>query len=231
MLYSVEQLKHYPPQGLSIMIIFDNVSSTIDPAKCTVDLTALAEVGKPYVGTLTTRLSNGKPNNRKCKVTCHIKSLCKSHINCAIDNDGPGRYSFQYTPTIRERHELTMLINGQCSRKSLPCICLNPSTQLGRPVKITWTGLYTLGWVYSCSDISLCQIELLESLSTLTSTAMSTGSRLLPDLLCSCIFCCIVFLIISVSILTSSLSVERFTHCSVYQLEDALLAVVVKGEP
>ena len=52
-----------------------NITPAVDPAKCTVDLTAPAEVGKLYVGTLTTRLSNGKPTNRKCKVTCHIKSL------------------------------------------------------------------------------------------------------------------------------------------------------------
>ena len=91
-----------------------NITPAVDPAKYTVKLTAAhPEVGKPYVGTLTTRLSNGKPNNRKCKVTCHIES----HFNgvttdCAIDEDGPGRYSIQYTPTVRGRHELTVLING-----------------------------------------------------------------------------------------------------------------------
>ena len=90
-----------------------NITTAIDPAKCTVDLTAPAEVGKPYVGTLTTRLSNGKPNNRKCKVTCHIKYLYKGvTTDCAIDKDGPGRYGIQYTPTVRGRHEVTVLING-----------------------------------------------------------------------------------------------------------------------
>ena len=34
-----------------------NITPAVDPAKCTVDLTA-PEVGKPYVGTLITRLSN-----------------------------------------------------------------------------------------------------------------------------------------------------------------------------
>ena len=53
-----------------------NIILAVDPAKCTVDLTAPAEVGKPYLylGTLTTKLNNGKPNNRKCEVTFHIKS-------------------------------------------------------------------------------------------------------------------------------------------------------------
>ena len=65
-----------------------NVTTALDPAKCTVDVSAPAEVCKPYVGTLTTRLSNGKPNNRKCKVTCHIKSLYSGvTTDCAIDKD------------------------------------------------------------------------------------------------------------------------------------------------
>ena len=119
-----------------------NITTAVDPAKCTVDLTAPAEVGKPYVGTLTTRLSNGKPNNRKCKVTCHIKSLCNGvTTDCAIDKDGPGRYSIQYTPTVRGRHELTVLINGHhVTGSPFPVYVSIHPTQLGKPVKI-WTGI------------------------------------------------------------------------------------------
>ena len=119
-----------------------NITPAVDPAKCTVDLTAPAEVGKPYVGTVTTRLSNGKPNNRKCKVTCHIKSLCKGvTTDCDIHNDGPGKYSIQYTATVRGRHELTMSINGHCSAGSpFPVYVSIHPTQLGKPVKI-WTGI------------------------------------------------------------------------------------------
>ena len=119
-----------------------NITTAVDPAKCTVDLTAPAEVGKPYVGTLTTRLSNGKPNNRKCKVTSHIKSLCNGvTTDCGIDKDGPGRYSIQYTPTIRGCHELTVLINGyHLAGSPFPVYVSIHPTQLGKPVKI-WTGL------------------------------------------------------------------------------------------
>ena len=119
-----------------------NITTAVDPAKCTVDLTAPAEVGKPYVGTLTTRLSNGKPNNRKCKATCHIKSLYNGiTTDCVIDKDGPGRYSIQYTPTVRGRHELTLLINGHhVAGSPFPVhVSIHP-TQLGKPVKI-WTGI------------------------------------------------------------------------------------------
>ena len=121
-----------------------NITTAVDPAKCTVDLTAPAEVGKPYVGTLTTRLSNGRPNNRKCKVTCHIKSLHNGvSTDCAIDKDGPGRYSIQYTPTVRGRHELTVLINGHhVAGSPFPVYVSIHPKQLGKPVKI-WTGIRT----------------------------------------------------------------------------------------
>ena len=119
-----------------------NITTAVDPAKCTVDLTSPAEVGKPYVGTFTTRLSNGKPNNRKCNVTCLIKSLYNGvTTDCGIDKDGPGRYSIQYTPTVRGRHKLTVLINGHHIAESpFPVYVSIHPTQLGKPVKI-WTGI------------------------------------------------------------------------------------------
>ena len=119
-----------------------NITTAVDPAKCTVDLTAPAEVGKPYVGTLTTRLSNGKPNNRKCKVTCHIKSLYNGvSTDGVIDKEGPGKYSIQYTPTVRGRHELTMSINGRhVAGSPFPVHVFIHPTQLGKPVKI-WPGI------------------------------------------------------------------------------------------
>ena len=121
-----------------------SITTAVDPAKCTVDLTAPAEVGKPYVGTLTTRLSNGKPDNRKCKVTCHIKSLYNGvTTDCAIDKDGPGRYSIQYTPTVRGHHESTVLINDHhVTGSPFPVYVSIHPTQLGKPVKI-WTGIRT----------------------------------------------------------------------------------------
>ena len=119
-----------------------NIIAAVHPAKCTVDLTAPAEVGKPYVGTLTTRLSNGKPNNRKCKVTCHIKSLYNGvTTDYAVVEDGPGRYSIHYTPTIRGRHEFSLLVNGHCVTGSpFPVYVSIHPTELGKPVKI-WTGI------------------------------------------------------------------------------------------
>ena len=119
-----------------------NITIAVDPAKCTVDLTATAEVGKPYVGTLTTRLSNGKPDNRKCKVTCDIKSLYYGvTTECGIDKDGQGTYSIQYTPTVHGSHELTVLINGHhVTGSPFPVYVSIHPTQLDKPVKI-WTGI------------------------------------------------------------------------------------------
>ena len=138
-----------------------NITTAVDPAMCTVDLTAPAEMGKPYVGTLTTRLSNGKPDNRKCKVTCHIKSLYNGvTTDCVIDKDGPGRYSIQYTPTVRGRHELTVLINDHHVVGSpFPVYVSIHPTQLGKPVKI-WTGIRTPAGITANSKgeifVSLC---------------------------------------------------------------------------
>ena len=139
-----------------------NITPAVDPAKCTVDLTAPAEVGKPYVGTITTRLSNGKPDSRKCKVTCHIKSLYNGvTINCVIDKDGPGRYKIQYTPTVRGCHELTVLINGHCVAGSpFPVYVSIHPTQLGKPVKI-WTGVKSPRGITTSSEgeilVAVCE--------------------------------------------------------------------------
>ena len=114
-----------------------NITTAVDPTKCTFNLTAPAEVGKPYVGILTTRLSNGKPNTRKFEITCHLKALHNGvTINCANGNNGPGRYSIQL-PTAHGRHELTVLINGHhVAGSPFPVYVSNHPTQLDKPVKV-----------------------------------------------------------------------------------------------
>ena len=114
----------------------------IDPAKCRVHLVESAEVGKIFKGTLITRLSDNKPTNRTCKVSGQVKSLHDGVITaCNIDNDGLGRYSIQYTPTVRGRHELTVLIDGQhVAGSPFPVLVSIHPTQLDKPVKI-WKGV------------------------------------------------------------------------------------------
>ena len=115
----------------------------IDPSKCTVHLEEAAEVGKVSKGTLITRDSNNKQTKRNYKVSCQIKSLHNGVItDCNIDDDGSGRYSIQYTPTVRGRHELTVLIDGQhVAGSPFPVFVSIHPTQLGKPVKV-WGGVY-----------------------------------------------------------------------------------------
>ena len=118
------------------------ITKPIDPSKCTVHLEEAAEVGKVSKGTLITRLGNNKQTKRNCKVSCQIKSLHNGVItDCNIDDDGSGRYSIQYTPTVRGRHELTVLIDGQhVAGSPFPVFVSIHPTQLGKPVKV-WDGV------------------------------------------------------------------------------------------
>ena len=112
------------------------------PSKCTVHLEEAAEVGKISRGTLITRLSNNNQAKRNCKVSCPIKSLHNGVItDCHIDDDGSGRYSIQYTPTVRGRHELSVLINEQhVAGSPFPVFVSIHPTQLRKPVKV-WNQL------------------------------------------------------------------------------------------
>ena len=114
----------------------------IDPSKCTVHLEEAAEVGKVSKGTLITKLNNDKQRKRNCKVSCQIKSLHNEVIiDCNIEDDGSGRYSIQYTPTVGGRHELTVLIDGQhVAGSPFPVFVSIHPTQLGKPVKV-WNGV------------------------------------------------------------------------------------------
>ena len=115
-----------------------NIISIIDPAKSTVHLEETAEVGKIFKGTLITRFCNGKQTKRNCKVSCQTTSLYNGVItDCNIDSDGSGRYSIQYTPAVRGRHELTVLIDGQhVAGSPFPVFVSIRPTQLGKPIKV-----------------------------------------------------------------------------------------------
>ena len=114
----------------------------IDPAKSTVHLEETAEVGKIFKGTLITRLSNSKQTKSYCKVSCQMTSLYNGVItDCIIDGDGSGRYSFQCTPAVRGRHELTVLMDGQnVAGNPFPVFVSIHPTHLGKPVKV-WSGI------------------------------------------------------------------------------------------
>ena len=90
-----------------------------------------AEVHQTAEVTLTTKLINSKT-----EVVGQLKSLYDgSVVKCDVDQSGPGKYRIQYTPTVRGRHELTVLVDGQILAGS-PFPFFIPPTQLGKPVKV-----------------------------------------------------------------------------------------------
>ena len=111
----------------------------LDPAQCTVrgERVKTAEVHQTAEVTLTTILSN-KISRHRAKVLGLLMSLYDgSVIKCNVNQSGPGEYRIQYTPTVRGRHELTVLVDGQqVAGSPFPVFVSIPPTQLGKPAKV-----------------------------------------------------------------------------------------------
>ena len=116
----------------------------VDPAQCIMKGEGMkrAEVHQTADMTLTVRLSNNEIPKRKAMVTGQLKSIYdESVIKCDVDQSGPGEYRIQYTPTVRGRHELTVLVDEQHVAGSPFSVFVSiPPTQLGKPVSI-WDGI------------------------------------------------------------------------------------------
>ena len=112
----------------------------LDPAQCTVrgEGVKTAEVHQTAKVTITTILSNNKISRRRAKVLGQLKSLYDgSVIKCNVNQSSYGEYRIQYTPTVRGRHELTVLVDGQqVAGSPFPVFVSIPPTQLGKPVKV-----------------------------------------------------------------------------------------------
>ena len=112
----------------------------LDPAKCTVrgEGVKTAVVHQTSEVTFTTILSNNKISRRRAKVLGQLKSLYDgSVIKCNVNQSSSGEYRIQYTPIVRGRHELTVLVDGQqVSGSPFPVFVSIPPTQLGKPVKV-----------------------------------------------------------------------------------------------
>ena len=112
----------------------------IDPAKCIVsgDGMKTAEINEMAELTLKTKLSNGQSTKRKYAVECHLKSLVNgSIVKCIVDLIGGNEYCIRYTPVIRGRHELTVIVNEQeVAGSPFPVfVSIHPS-KLGKPVSV-----------------------------------------------------------------------------------------------
>ena len=90
----------------------------------------------------TSKSFNNKPTRRALHIDCHLKSLLNaSPITTNIKDIGADQYQVQFTPTLRERHKLTVSVDGrQVAGGPFPVFVSVPPTQLGQPVKI-WGGI------------------------------------------------------------------------------------------
>ena len=129
----------------------------LDPAQCTVrgEGVKTAEVHQTAEVTLTI-LARGKGS---AVVFGQLKSVYDgSVVTCEVDQSGPGEYRIQYTPTVRGRHELTMLVDGQqVAGSPFPVFVSIHPTQLEKPVKF-WNLLRASGIaINSVGDIIFCE--------------------------------------------------------------------------
>ena len=90
----------------------------------------------------TSKLFNNKQTRRALHIDCHLKSLHNaSPITTIIKDIGADQYQVQFTPTLRERHELTVSVEGrQVAGGPFPVFVFVPPTQLDQPVKV-WGGI------------------------------------------------------------------------------------------
>ena len=105
---------------------------------CTLEIAPVNQVQSLCEATLKATFANSLID-----VKSHIKSLSDEDvISCHVDQTSAGRYSIKYTPIVRGRHELTVLVNGQqvagqqVAGSSFPVFVSIPPTQLGKPVKV-----------------------------------------------------------------------------------------------
>ena len=113
----------------------------VDPAQCTVRGAGVetAEVLKiAEVTVIANTLTNNKTTRRSVIVVGQLKSLYnQSVIQCDVDQSGPGEYRIHYTPAVRGRHELTVLVDGQqVAGSPFPVFVSIHPTKLGKPVKV-----------------------------------------------------------------------------------------------
>ena len=102
-----------------------------------------AEVNKESeVRLFTTKLCNNRPTRCAVQVVCCVKSLYDgSLVECKTEELGAGEYRIQYTPTIRGRHELIVLVDGcQVAGNPYSIFVSIPPAQLGESVHV-WSGL------------------------------------------------------------------------------------------
>ena len=96
---------------------------------------------KAYINKMCEVRMSVSPLNHDVLMDCHLRSLHnESLLKCDAKEIGAREYCIQYTPTVRGRHELSILVDRQpVAGSPFPVLVCSPPTQLDKPVKV-WDG-------------------------------------------------------------------------------------------
>ena len=107
------------------------------PVDCVLkgEMPSCAEVGKLCQFEVQTRLRNGRPTSRSCKVECHLKSIVSDSVaRCQIEQIDRSEYRVEFTPTVRGCHEVKVMIEE--ASNCFPLFVYISPTLLGIPVEV-----------------------------------------------------------------------------------------------
>ena len=119
--------------------------------RCAEALEQLCQTRAKIVALTIKRIANKAEINKLSEVTmsvtptkqvnCHLNSLYNgSLIKCKVKEIGTWEYCIQYTPTVRGRHQLTILMDGKpVAGSPFPVVVCSPATLLDKPIMV-WDG-------------------------------------------------------------------------------------------
>ena len=112
----------------------------VDPTECTAEGpgTQVAEVGKSAQFTVCTVYQNGQLCREQQVVKAELKSVVNDSVtHTKVTSKGRGVYEVTYTPEVRGRHTLIVMVNGtQIAGSPFQVFAKIHPTQLGEPVRV-----------------------------------------------------------------------------------------------
>ena len=124
-------------------------SMALDVSQCTVrgDGISVGTVGEVSSLILFTNQNCDISSNHYVASKLESRRDC-SFVYCDVSQSGPGEYRIQYTPTVRGRHNLSVLVDGQHILGSPFSVMVSiPPTKLAEPVNNMQISCYCKGFV------------------------------------------------------------------------------------
>ena len=123
-------------KAASLSLQENNLSSTSAEFQTVIDYKEITEVR--HINGIGLVIKLNKATKSSVKIDCQFKSVYNgSIINCAVDRVGADEYHIQFAPTVRGRHELTVVVDGQqIAGSPFPVFISIHPTQLGKPVRV-----------------------------------------------------------------------------------------------